>query len=231
MTSAGTVGLRYLMHQQGYSPSVSGEQEKLVLSVSHQHLVQRILDPSPGGLDPLIQGMSRDQTLTADDDQHLLVGQEVAGCELALAPFHDLSSPGVGVPGLDLLQLLLNQSQNPLGAAQDALQATDELELDDSSLKEEVTVSLSSTSSETLAVFELNVRGFRLPNALRSVEKQLDAALVQGITSFTILHGKGHGILQQGIHDYLKMSPYVKDYYFTRPEEGGTGKTVVILKV
>ncbi len=96
---------------------------------------------------------------------------------------------------------------------------------------EEVTFSLSSSSSETLAVFELNVRGFRLPNALRSVEKQLDAALVQGLTSFTILHGKGHGILQQGIHDYLKMSPHVKEYYFARPEEGGSGKTVVILKV
>jgi len=55
--------------------------------------------------------------------------------------------------------------------------------------------------------------------------------LVQGLTSFTILHGKGHGILQQGIHDYLKMSPHVKEYYFARPEEGGSGKTVVILKV
>lgn len=107
----------------------------------------------------------------------------------------------------------------------------DELEPDDSSAKEEVVVSLSGAGSHIPAVFELNVRGFRLLDALRSVEKQLDAALVQGLTSFTILHGKGHGILQQGIHDYLKMSPHVENYYFSRPEEGGSGKTVVILKL
>lgn len=54
--------------------------------------------------------------------------------------------------------------------------------------------------------------------------------LVQGITSFTIIHGKGNGILQKGIHDYLKKSSFVQEYYFAKPEQGGSGKTVVILK-
>jgi DNA mismatch repair protein MutS2 len=109
--------------------------------------------------------------------------------------------------------------------------AADEIELDDSAIKTDVTVSLPGTSTQTLPVFELNVRGFRLPDALRSVEKQLDAAVVQGFASFTILHGKGHGILQEGIHDYLKQNPYVTECHFARPEEGGSGKTIVILKV
>jgi DNA mismatch repair protein MutS2 len=105
-----------------------------------------------------------------------------------------------------------------------------ELEAEESVGPEPVAVSISRTSAGTLPVFELNVRGFRLAQAMRSVEKQLDAAVVQGISSFTILHGKGHGILQQGIHDYLKQNPYVREYHFARPEEGGSGKTIVILK-
>ncbi len=95
---------------------------------------------------------------------------------------------------------------------------------------ERVAVSIDHTSAGMLPVFELNVRGFRLAPAMRSVEKQLDAAVVQGVGSFTILHGKGHGILQQAIHEYLKNNPNVQEYHFARPEEGGSGKTVVIMK-
>lgn len=95
---------------------------------------------------------------------------------------------------------------------------------------DEVSVSIHDTSAGTQPVFELNVRGFRLAPAMRSVEKQMDAVVVQGIRSFTILHGKGQGILQQAIHDYLKHHPHVQEYHFARPEEGGSGKTVVIMK-
>jgi DNA mismatch repair protein MutS2 len=94
----------------------------------------------------------------------------------------------------------------------------------------QVSISISETSANILPIFELNVRGFRLPEALRQVEKQLDAAVVQGVKSFTILHGKGHGILQTGIHEFLKSSPHVQEYHFASPEQGGSGKTIVVLK-
>jgi DNA mismatch repair protein MutS2 len=105
-----------------------------------------------------------------------------------------------------------------------------ELEPDEPRGPERVSVSISAAGADTLPVFELNVRGFRLAPAMRSVEKQLDAAVVRGVGSFTILHGKGHGILQQAIHEYLKNNPNVREYHFARPEEGGSGKTVVIMK-
>ena len=82
----------------------------------------------------------------------------------------------------------------------------------------------------TTASFELNLRGFRLAEALEAVEKQVDAASLQGLSIFQIIHGTGEGILGKGIHEYLRKHPAVADYHFARPEEGGYGKTIVRLK-
>jgi DNA mismatch repair protein MutS2 len=80
------------------------------------------------------------------------------------------------------------------------------------------------------ASFELDLRGFRLLEALGAVERQIDAASLQGLSLFSIIHGTGEGILGKGIHDYLRSNPAVDDYHFARPEEGGYGKTIVRLK-
>ncbi len=82
----------------------------------------------------------------------------------------------------------------------------------------------------TTAVFELDLRGYRLVEALDAVEKQVDAASLQGLALFSIIHGTGEGILGKGIQEYLRSHPCVADYHFARPEEGGWGKTVVRLK-
>ncbi len=84
-------------------------------------------------------------------------------------------------------------------------------------------------AGRTTAVFELDLRGFRLAAALEAVEKQIDAAALSGLSLFSIIHGTGEGILGKGIHDYLRRHPAVADYHFARPEEGGYGKTVVRL--
>jgi DNA mismatch repair protein MutS2 len=80
------------------------------------------------------------------------------------------------------------------------------------------------------AQLEINLRGMRLADALLALQKQIDAALLQGLGSFAVVHGKGDGILQEGVHKYLKEQPAVADYYFSRPELGGFGRTEVLLK-
>jgi DNA mismatch repair protein MutS2 len=85
-------------------------------------------------------------------------------------------------------------------------------------------------SGRVKAAFELDLRGYRLLEALDAVEKQVDAAALQGLALFQIIHGTGEGVLGKGIHDYLRNNPAVADYYFARPEEGGYGKTIVRLK-
>ncbi len=82
----------------------------------------------------------------------------------------------------------------------------------------------------TQALFELDLRGYRLAAALDAVERQVDAAGLQGLSLFQILHGTGEGVLGRGIHDYLRSHPAIADFHFARPEEGGYGKTIVRMK-
>ncbi|HCM28832.1 MAG TPA: endonuclease MutS2, partial [Treponema sp.] len=93
-----------------------------------------------------------------------------------------------------------------------------------------VEIMQADLAGTTSASLELNLRGMRLEEALEALRRQLDAASLTGLYDFSVIHGKGDGILQRGVHDYLKSHPGVADYHFSRPEEGGYGKTVVALK-
>jgi DNA mismatch repair protein MutS2 len=85
-------------------------------------------------------------------------------------------------------------------------------------------------AENTRAQAELSLRGMRLEEALEALERQIDAAVLSGLQEFAVVHGKGDGILQRGVHEYLKHQNQVADYYFSRPELGGFGRTEVILK-
>jgi DNA mismatch repair protein MutS2 len=85
-------------------------------------------------------------------------------------------------------------------------------------------------SPENQARFEINLLGMRREDALDALRRQLDAAALAGLHEFSVVHGKGDGILQRGVHDFLKQQELVADYYFSRPETGGFGRTEVVLK-
>jgi DNA mismatch repair protein MutS2 len=94
----------------------------------------------------------------------------------------------------------------------------------------EPAVTVSEELQEERAAYQLDVRGLRLEEALKRVEQQLDRAVLAGLREVSIVHGHGEGILQRGIHDYLRRSPHVEEYHFSTPEEGGFGRTVVRLR-
>lgn len=85
-------------------------------------------------------------------------------------------------------------------------------------------------SSQERPVLELRLLGMRSEEAIKALERQLDLATMQGLHNFSVIHGKGNGILQQAVTDYLSHYPGVQDFHFARPEEGGTGKTYVVLE-
>ena len=85
-------------------------------------------------------------------------------------------------------------------------------------------------SSTERPVLELRLLGMRCEEAIKARERQLDLATMQGLYHFSVIHGKGNGILQQAVHDYLSHYPGITDFHFARPEEGGTGKTYVSLE-
>ena len=98
--------------------------------------------------------------------------------------------------------------------------------------KRGVDVEIITTRSEdnTQAAFSIKLIGMRLNDAIACLEKQMDAAVIRGLKEFSVVHGKGDGILQKGVHNYLKQCPFVADYFFSTPELGGFGRTVVVLK-
>lgn len=92
-----------------------------------------------------------------------------------------------------------------------------------------LSVAIAEASPTDRPVSELDVRGMRLEEAIMTVERQLDRALLAGLAEFSIIHGMGEGILQEGIHRYLRGRAEVGDFFFARPEAGGFGKTIVLL--
>lgn len=87
----------------------------------------------------------------------------------------------------------------------------------------------ASASRANRAVLELDLRGYRLSEAVEALERQLDAAIMENLHGFSIIHGTGEGVLQQGVRETLKRYPGVAAFQYARPEEGGHGKTVVTL--
>ena len=83
--------------------------------------------------------------------------------------------------------------------------------------------------SSKKAEYTMDVRGCTLEEALRRLDDQIEAALLSSLSTFSIIHGFGDGILSKGIHQYLSRRREVKDFYFAHPSDGGMGKTYVEL--
>lgn len=83
---------------------------------------------------------------------------------------------------------------------------------------------------ESRPVLELRLLGMHLAEAEKCLQDQLDRALMHNIQEFSIIHGKGSGVLQTMVQEKLASSPYIADFFFARPEHGGTGKTIVRLR-
>ena len=71
--------------------------------------------------------------------------------------------------------------------------------------------------------------GYAREEALQALEKQLELCILHAVSSFSIIHGKGDGILQNLVHEFLKNYPGIRSFDFAPPEDGGTGKTYVTL--
>ncbi|SMO46137.1 endonuclease MutS2 [Solitalea koreensis] len=77
---------------------------------------------------------------------------------------------------------------------------------------------------------EIDIRGKRGEEALYDIEKFLDRALMMGLNSLRIIHGKGDGILRKLIRDYLKKYDAVDQLEDEHPDRGGDGITIVSLR-
>ena len=80
------------------------------------------------------------------------------------------------------------------------------------------------------SIREINLIGQRAEEACERVDKFLDTAALGQAELVRIVHGHGMGILRKAIAELLARNPHVAKFYAARPEEGGTGATIVELK-
>lgn len=76
----------------------------------------------------------------------------------------------------------------------------------------------------------INVQGENLDDALMDVDKYLDDAYVAGLEEVTVIHGRGEGILREGIRRMLRENKHVSGFRKGNYNEGGEGVTIVKLK-
>ena len=74
---------------------------------------------------------------------------------------------------------------------------------------------------------EIDLRGERLNDALEKVMHYVDDAIMVGIPSVRIIHGKGTGVLRDEIQKYLRTVPGVASVRDEHIQFGGTGVTIV----
>ncbi len=76
---------------------------------------------------------------------------------------------------------------------------------------------------------QLDLRGWRVEDALEEVDRYLNNAALAGMPFVRILHGKGTGALRQAIRQQLSHHPLVKSQASADAKDGGDGITIVTL--
>ena len=81
----------------------------------------------------------------------------------------------------------------------------------------------------TTARMEIDLRGMRADDAVTEVERQIDAAFLQGMPFVRIIHGKGSGALRKAVREALQANPAVKSAESGKDQDGGEGVTIAFL--
>ena len=74
---------------------------------------------------------------------------------------------------------------------------------------------------------ELDVRGERLNDAVEKVTRYIDDAVMVGVSSVRIIHGKGTGVLRDELQKLIRTIPGVASVRDEHIQFGGTGVTIV----
>ncbi|MBQ3291351.1 MAG: endonuclease MutS2 [Mogibacterium sp.] len=89
--------------------------------------------------------------------------------------------------------------------------------------------SMSFGKTKTIKT-EINLIGKNLDEAIDLMNKYIDDAFLAGLKTVHVIHGRGEGILRNGLRDEMKRNKHIKSFKSAPYSEGGDGCTVVELK-
>ena len=76
----------------------------------------------------------------------------------------------------------------------------------------------------------INLQGKNLEDAIMDMDKYLDDAYIAGLKEVTVIHGRGEGILKEGLRKVLRKHKLAASYRKGKYDEGGDGFTIVSIK-
>lgn len=86
------------------------------------------------------------------------------------------------------------------------------------------------SKAERDARFEFDMRGMTVDEGMLELDRYIDSAVLGGIPSVTIIHGKGTGALRKAVHSYLKTNKNVISFRLGVFGEGEAGVTIAEIK-
>ena len=77
---------------------------------------------------------------------------------------------------------------------------------------------------------ELDMRGQNADEGIMELDQFIDSAVLSGIGSITIIHGKGTGVLRDAVRQHLRRHKSIKTFRPGVYGEGEDGVTIAELK-
>lgn len=112
----------------------------------------------------------------------------------------------------------------------------DNIKLSDKKANKEIitktrTITGIKSSAERDTKFEIDIRGMTADEGLMELDRYLDQAILSGIPTVSVIHGKGTGVLRSAVHSYLKRHSSIKSFRLGVFGEGESGVTIIELKI
>lgn len=111
---------------------------------------------------------------------------------------------------------------------------TDELRIkkgnESTEIKKTRKVTGLASRAERSASGEIDLRGMASDEAILELDKYIDNAVLSGIGTVTVIHGKGTGVLRKAVQDYLRHHKNIKTFRIGLFGEGENGVTIAELK-
>ena len=76
--------------------------------------------------------------------------------------------------------------------------------------------------------YEMDLRGFRVDEAIARLEAALNDAALDGADTLRIIHGKGTGALRRGLREFLTTHPLAQSH---TDGEGPGGEGITIVRI
>lgn len=77
---------------------------------------------------------------------------------------------------------------------------------------------------------EVDLRGMAADEAILELDKYIDNAVLSGIETVTVIHGKGTGVLRKAVQSHLRLHKNIESYRLGAFGEGESGVTVAKIK-